>query len=62
MLEAEQRMTEKLPIGYIDTDGWCPLQEVLQPEPILELYKELHDRVSSLFVSLLSERAKKEWM
>jgi len=61
MLEAEQRMKEKLPIGYIDTDGWCPLQEVLQPEPILELYGQLHDKVSSLFVSVLSDRAKEEW-
>jgi uncharacterized protein (TIGR04255 family) len=61
MLEAEQRMKEKVPIGYVDTDGWCPLQEVLQPEPILELYRQLHDQVSSLFLSVLSERAKEEW-
>jgi hypothetical protein len=61
MLEAEQRMKEKLPIGYIDTDGWCPLQEVLQPEPILELYRQLHDKISALFVSVLSDRAKEEW-
>lgn len=61
MVEAEKRVKEKLPIGFVDTDAWCNLGQVLQPEPVLQLYGELHDQVSSLFVSLLSERAKGEW-
>jgi uncharacterized protein (TIGR04255 family) len=61
MCSAEQRMQSGKPIGYIDTDCWQHVQKVFDTEVLGSLYTQLHDRVSALFSSLLSDLAVKEW-
>jgi uncharacterized protein (TIGR04255 family) len=59
--DAQQRMQIKKQIGYVDTDCWCPVQKVFDAGVLRDLYESLHDRVSGLFRSMLSDMAIKEW-
>jgi len=61
MLEAERRMQSNRPTGYIDADCWRLVQQVFDAPALGNLYTQLHDRISALFTSLLSDLAVKEW-
>jgi len=61
MHNALERIQLKKPIGYADTDCWCSVQKVFDTDALKELYESLHDRVSGLFKSMLSDKAIKEW-
>lgn len=62
MVAAEKRTEAKQPVGFIDTDCLREVQQVFDPDSILALYSELHQRVSGVFKSLMSDLARSEWI
>ena len=62
MLEAESRMREGAPIGFIDTDCGKTIGKVFAATELLDDYVKMQKDASKIFKSALSEVARREWM
>jgi uncharacterized protein (TIGR04255 family) len=60
--EAQERVANQQPIGWVDTDASCLVQKPFGAREITGLYVTLHQAISKTFKSLLSDRAKEEWI
>lgn len=62
MAEAQSRVSNQQPIGWIDTDVSQLVQQPFNAKEIVALYDRLHKTVSTTFKAILSDRAKSEWI
>lgn len=62
MIEAQARVTAQQPIGWIDSDASRAVQRPFNAADIADLYKSLHQTISTTFKALLSDHAKQEWI
>jgi uncharacterized protein (TIGR04255 family) len=62
MSAAEQAVGAGRPIGFVDTDCTMEVQQVFDAASVAEVYGLLHTKVSETFKSLISERARQEWV
>jgi uncharacterized protein (TIGR04255 family) len=62
LIDAQAHMAAQKPIGWIDTDAGREIRKPLRAEEMMPLYIEMQRRLSSIFKSLLSDQARREWM
>lgn len=60
--EAEKRIMDNKPIGFIDTDCIKNIQEVFDAVKMISIYTEMQKLASQTFKAALSKTAKGEWM
>jgi uncharacterized protein (TIGR04255 family) len=61
-VEAETRIRNELPIGFIDTDCLRDIQRLLVASELVGVYNEMQKLTSLTFKASLSEIAKGEWL
>jgi len=62
MLEGENRLRNRDPIGFIDTDCLKEVQSVFDASALVGLYTTLQKLASKTFRTLISEMAQEEWL
>jgi uncharacterized protein (TIGR04255 family) len=62
MVEAEQRLKDERPIGFIDTDCIKDVQRVFDAAELVGAYTEMQKLSSRTFKAVLSKLAKGEWL
>lgn len=62
MLDAEKRLKEEKPIGFVDTDCLKSIQQVFNASELVGAYAEMQKLVSRTFRASLSSVAEKEWV
>ena len=62
MLEAEERIREDLPIGFIDTDCIREIGRVFDAAELIGDYTEMQELASRTFQTVLSSTARGEWI
>jgi uncharacterized protein (TIGR04255 family) len=62
LIEAEKLIDANESVGFIDTDCAREVKKVFNADETLTLSFHLHERVSTLFKSLLSDLARAEWI
>jgi len=61
MVEAEKRMKDELPIGFVDTDCGREVNQIFNSGQLVDIYGGMQKLASRTFSALLSEIAKGEW-
>ena len=61
MIDAEKRLKEEKPIGFIDTDCLRDLNRVFDAAELVGIYAEMQKLTSTTFKAALSAAARKEW-
>ena len=61
-IEAQKRAAKQEAFGCIDTDRILPIENMLHTAEVVRAFKMMHEDVSNLFQSTMSEKAKKVWM
>lgn len=62
MREAEQRLKDDKPIGFIDTDCIKEVQRVFDAGELMGEYTDMQMRTSQVFKTALAAKAKDEWI
>lgn len=62
MIDAEKRLKDEEPIGFVDTDCLKSIQQVFNASELVSAYAEMQQLVSRTFRASLSSVAKKEWI
>ena len=62
MLDAEARLKDAQPIGFIDTDCLKEVGQVFNAAALVSIYTEMQKLASQSFKAALSEVARKEWV
>jgi uncharacterized protein (TIGR04255 family) len=61
MESAEEKMQQRLPIGFVDIDCASDVQNIFEPSQLKSTYLVMQGIASKIFRSMLSEIAIKEW-
>jgi uncharacterized protein (TIGR04255 family) len=61
-LDAEERLKDNLPIGYIDSDCSKPVQDVFNAARLIDIYSDMQKLASKTFRAAMSPLAEKEWV
>jgi uncharacterized protein (TIGR04255 family) len=62
MLDAEKRLMDKKPIGFIDADCLKDIQRVFDASELVGVFTEMQRLTSRTFKAVLSPIAKEEWI